>query len=320
MAAKRISNEKQVLILSALTEGTPVNACARMFRVTKPAVLRVIAETGEALGHYMRTHFINLRCARLECDEQWQYVGRHGQRMSPEEKRDNPEKGDFWTWVALDPDTKLVVSQRVGGRKWQDGEDFVEDLSRRIDGPVQITTDKLMHYERPIMNYCRQHGVSYAKEHKVFADAPPLTTWLKNRKHGVERIAKATREAVIGQPNLSTATTAHVERLFLSVRQELTRFTRCTLGYSKSLKMHKLSLSLHFGLYNLVRKHTSLCGMTPAQAAGVEADRWSFEDVVEMTANYWEPIIERRTREKAEARRAAEDKAFMVAIAALEKA
>jgi len=36
-----------------------------------------------------------------------------------------------------------------------------------------------------------------------------------------------------------------VERAFLSVRQELKRFERKTLGYSKSLEMHKLAV---FGL------------------------------------------------------------------------
>ena len=49
-----------------------------------------------------------------------------------------------------------------------------------------------------------------------------------------------------------------------------------TLGYSKQLRMHKLSMSLTMGIYNLVRKHKSLDGMTPAQAAGVEKDRWTF--------------------------------------------
>lgn len=319
MANQRISAEKRAFIIGALTEGTPVNACVRMFRVTKPAVLRVIAETGEALARYQSTHFRNLRCARLELDEQWQYCGKHGQRMSPQEKRDNPAKGDFWLWCALDPDSKLVVSQRVSGRKWQDAEDFVSDLSRRVEGPVQITSDALAQYERPIRYYFQREGMSYGTETKVFVDPPTLASWQKSRRNGIQQIAKATREAVIGKPNLQTSTTAHVERLFLSVRQELTRFTRCTLGYSKSLKMHRLSVSLHFGIYNLCRRHTSLGGQTPAQAAGIESSRWSFEDVVKMTDAYWQPILAKRTAEKAQSRRAAEDEAFMAALAELEK-
>ena len=77
----------------------------------------------------------------------------------------------------------------------------------------------------------------------------------------------------------------HIERAFLTVRQELKRFQRKGLGYSKDLEMHKLAVALHFGIYNFVRIHKTL-ETTPAVAAGVEYERWSLEQVVEMTAEY----------------------------------
>jgi hypothetical protein len=49
--------------------------------------------------------------------------------------------------------------------------------------------------------------------------------------------------------------------------------------------MHKAAVALHFGIYNFVRIHKTL-GTTPAVAAGVEFERWSLEQVVEMTAEY----------------------------------
>jgi hypothetical protein len=66
------------------------------------------------------------------------------------------------------------------------------------------------------------------------------------------------------------------------VRQELKRFERKGLGYSKSLDMHKLPVAIHFGVYNFVRKHHTL-GTTPAVAAGLEETAWTLERVVEMT-------------------------------------
>jgi hypothetical protein len=98
------------------------------------------------------------------------------------------------------------------------------------------------------------------------------------------------------------------------VRQELARFTRCTLAYSKDLRMHKLAVALHFGFYNLVRKHTSLGGQTPAQAAGIETRRWTIEDVVEQTERYWSPKWAAEKTEKALARRLAEDARFIAAL------
>ena len=71
------------------------------------------------------------------------------------------------------------------------------------------------------------------------------------------------------------------------MRQQMTRFTRMTLGYSKELRMHKLAVSLHFGIYNLCRRHKGISNQTPAQVAGIETDRWTLERVVEMTDAYW---------------------------------
>jgi hypothetical protein len=57
----------------------------------------------------------------------------------------------------------------------------------------------------------------------------------------------AEREAVVGSPDLETLTTSHIERAFLTVRQELKRFQRKGLGYSKDLETHKHAVALHFG-------------------------------------------------------------------------
>ena len=46
-----------------------------------------------------------------------------------------------------------------------------------------------------------------------------------------------------------------------------------------------MAVALHFGVYNFVRVHKTL-GTTPAVAAGVEFERWSLEQVVEMTHEY----------------------------------
>jgi hypothetical protein len=106
------------------------------------------------------------------------------------------------------------------------------------------------------------------------------------RNEGVRKLVTAERKAVVGSPDLQSLTTSHIERAFLTVRQELKRFQRKGLGYSKDLGMHKAAVALHLGVYNFVRKHTSL-GTTPVVAAGVELEPWGLEQVVEMTADCW---------------------------------
>ena len=54
---------------------------------------------------------------------------------------------------------------------------------------------------------------------------------------------------------------------FLTVRQELKRFERKTLGYSKSLEMHKLAVALHFRAQTShARNHASRCGWSGRKA------------------------------------------------------
>jgi hypothetical protein len=105
------------------------------------------------------------------------------------------------------------------------------------------------------------------------------------RNEGVRKMETVERKPVIGSPDLGSLTTSHIERVFLSVRQELKRFQRKGLGYSKDLATHRTAVALFLGVYNFVRRHDTL-KTTPAVAAGVELEQWGLEDVVEMTATY----------------------------------
>lgn len=283
MARPRLSVEKQVLILGALCEGTPINAITRMFRCGKHAVLRVIRETGEAFADYMDKELRDLPCLRIEMDEQWQYVGCHAGRMLKKEKT----RGDFWLWACIDADTKLIFSHRIGKRDWATGYNFVGDVAKRVTGPVQIATDQMPAYEGHIKMHFGYVGYSYGTETKIFGEPmlPDGTLARLGRNEGVRKMQTAEREAVVGSPDLETLTTSHIERAFLTVRQELKRFQRKGLGYSKDLETHKLAVALHFGVYNFVRNHHTL-KTTPAVAAGLEESAWDLERVVSMTAAY----------------------------------
>jgi len=87
----------------------------------------------------------------------------------------------------------------------------------------------------------RSSGYSYGTETKVFGE-PKLsdgTLARLGRNEGVRKMQTAERKAVVGSPDLESLTTSHIERAFLTVRQELKRFQRKGLGYSKSLEIHQ---------------------------------------------------------------------------------
>jgi len=234
MPNKRLSKERQALILSAICEGMPVNAVSRMFKTDKGAILRVVRETGEAFADYMDTEFRDLPCERIELDEQWQYVGCHAGRMLAPE----PGRGDFWLWAAIDADTKLLFSHKIGKRDWITGNTFVEDVSNRVSGPVQIATDNLPAYPFHIRQYFGYEGFSYGTETKIFGEPklPDGTLARIGRNEGVRKMQTAERKAVVGSPDLETLTTSHVERVFLTVRQELSGSNARDLATRKTLR------------------------------------------------------------------------------------
>jgi len=308
---KTISSEKRALILSLLCEGNPVNAVCRILHTGKHTVLRVIRETGEALADYSDKTFRNLYCSRVAMDEQWQFVGKHGQRMARREL----ERGDFWLWAAIDSDSKLIFSTKIGRRDRFTCEDFVRDAASRVLGTVQVTSDALGSYARHIPTHFKQNGASYATEEKSFSTQYIPALFPATRRHGIEKIVAAKREAHMGQPDLRTASTSAIERFFLTMRQELKRYQRLGLGYSKDLAMHKAATALQIGIYNLVRKHSALDGKTPAQAAGVESKRWKLEEVVALAEAFHAPRKAATAAEKAIAKRAKEDAVFLAALA-----
>ncbi len=313
---KRLAPKKQVQVLAALTEGMPINAVCRVLKTGKHAVLRVIAETGAALADYSDKKFRNLVVERLAMDEQWQYVGKHGQRMHKKEA----DRGDFWLWAGIDSDTKLIVSHHIGRRDLDAGEHFIEDIASRITGYVQIATDPHKSYVRHIQTHFGPTRISfaYATESKIFIDPFLPEKFPTKRKNGIPKIIKAERETVFGYPDLRTSTTCHIERFFLTVRQELKRFQRLGLGYSKDLAMHCKATAMQIGIYNLCRKHASLGRKTPAQAAGVEDKAWTLEDVVALTAAYHAPRKAIVAAIKAKAKREREDAVFLAALAQAE--
>jgi hypothetical protein len=63
------------------------------------------------------------------------------------------------------------------------------------------------------------------------------------------------------------------------MRQQMRRFTRLTLGFSKKLSHLKAAVALHFAYYNFCRIHSSL-RVTPAMEAGLANHVWSIQELI----------------------------------------
>lgn len=169
---------------------------------------------------------------------------------------------------------------------------FADDLASRIEGRVCKSPPTLR--AMPETGIRRPAGLCPGGK-AVSTSQSGRPEWQKFR---VNPLVGVKRTAVCGNPNLKTATVAHSERVFLTVRQSNKRCARKTLAYSKTYENHAATASIQTFVCNLCRKHTSLEGKTPAMALGIVDRRWTLEDVVSM-ADKHEAIKENATFETA---------------------
>jgi len=137
----------------------------------------------------------DLSCQHIQLDEIWGLVGKKEKHVRPD---DSPTLGDVWTWVAIDSDTKLVPSFKVGKRDHATAKAFVADVASRMANRVQISTDGLNAYVTAVENAFGT-GVDYAQIVKVF----------ENDSMDAEVIGM-NKTAYSGRPNMQIASTSHV--------------------------------------------------------------------------------------------------------------
>jgi hypothetical protein len=87
----------------------------------------------------------------------------------------------------------------------------------------------------------------------------------------------------IGEDEINSICTSHVERNNLTIRTLLKRFTRLSLGFSKKLENLQAACSVFFAYYNFVwRTRDAMNGrerLPAAMLAGVVDRLWTFEDL-----------------------------------------
>lgn len=124
VSMNRLSTERRAAIIGALVEGNSIRATCRMSGAAKNTVTKLLTDMGTVCSIHQDHLLGDLTCERIQVDEVWSFVYAK-QKNVPAEKRD--EAGDVWTWVAMDADTKLVPTYRIGGRGLDEATAFMTD-------------------------------------------------------------------------------------------------------------------------------------------------------------------------------------------------
>ena len=274
----QLTLEKRKQIVGILVEGNSLRSISRVVDVSINTVTKLLVDLGTACQKYHDENVRDLKSKRIECDEIWSFIYAKSKNL-PENLQGKFGVGSIWTWVALDSDSKLVVSYLVGNRDAEYANIFMEDVASRLTKRVQLTTDGLKAYLEAVDNSSLLSRVDYAQLIKLYGKS--LDGETKGHRYSPADCTGVKKEIISGRPNKELISTSYIERQNLTMRMSMRRFTRLTNGFSKKIENHSHAIALHFMYYNFVRIHKTL-RVTPAMEAGLTKRLWDIEDLLKL--------------------------------------
>ena len=258
-------------MFSLLLEGMSVRAASRLTGVHKTTITNLLLTLGEKCDNLLDGFGGHLRPDLVQADELWTFVQKKDRRMTYE---DNPkERGSQYVWLALDPCSRMILCHMVGRRTAASADRFMGVLRERIaaDHRFQLSTDGYESYASAV-DAAFGLDADYAQVEKQYRDARPFPKYVSS-----------VRKVVTGEPRVDRISTSLVERVNLTVRQQLRRFTRRGTGFSKTITHLRAMVAVFVAWYNLCRVHGSL-RVTPAMEAGLTDHVWTLRELLMMQA------------------------------------
>jgi len=100
------------------------------------------------------------------------------------------------------------------------------------------------------------------------------------RRYSPSKVKSIEVRVINGDPDEKHITTSHVERMNLTIRMGMRRYTRLTNGFSKKVENLAHAVTTQFMFYNFARPHSSLGkNTTPAMAAGISDHVWTVYEI-----------------------------------------
>jgi len=321
---KRESVELIVRVIACLAEGLGIRGTARVFEVDANTVLQWLVEAAEQLRAFSQHFLHDVRVRQVQLDELFALLSavKHGE-VSEAEAIERLERSPQWVWVAMDPESKLLLAIDVGERTLAMAQRLVHHVTQVLapdcaplfltDGLREYLTALLTHYGQWVQPPRRQVPGPAPKPRWMplpqLLYAQVVKTVRRRRLVRVRhRVVFGTLEAInaVLAPHGWHINTAFVERINLSIRQHVAAVGRRVSTLCKSEAGLRQQLALYQTYHNFCLPHTSLRiplvlpeptngtgaakrwqPQTPAMVAGLTDHVWSVREMLLFRVPPW---------------------------------
>jgi IS1 family transposase len=321
---KRSSVEIIVRVLACLAEGVGIRGTARVFEVDPNTVLQWLVEAADQLRAFSQYLLHDVRVRQVQLDELFALLSavKDG-TCSTAEAIERLERAPQWVWVAMAPESKLLLAIDVGNRTLALAQRVVHHVAQVLapdcaplfltDGFREYVTALLTHYGHWV-HPPRQRTQGPAPKPRwmplpQLLYAQVVKTVRRRRLVDVQhRVVFGTLAAV--QQVLAACgwqiNTAFVERINLSLRQHVAAIGRRATTLCKGEDGLRQQLALYHVYHNFVLPHASLRQpfaeplptngsgsvkrwrpWTPAMAAGLTDHVWTLQEVLMLRVPPW---------------------------------
>jgi IS1 family transposase len=307
-----------------MVQGLGIRGTARVFEVEANTVLQWLMEAAEQLRAFSQHVLHDVWVRQVQLDELFALLSavKDG-KVSEAEAIARLERAPQWVWVAMDPESKLLLALDVGNRTLAMAQRVVHHVAQVLapdcaplfltDGFREYLTALLTHYGYWVQPPRRQDKGPAPKPRWMpmpqLLYAQVVKTVQRRRLVRVRhRVVFGTLEAV--EHVLAACgwqiNTAFIERINLSIRHHVAAVGRRVATLCKGEDGLRHQLALYHGYYNFCLPHSSLrrpllqpestngtgsakqwrpC--TPAMAAGLTDRVWTLREVLLFRVPPW---------------------------------
>src|SRR5216684_790697 len=307
-----------------MVQGLGIRGTARVFEVDPNTVLQWLVEAAEQLRAFSQYFLHDVRVTQVQLDELYALLSavKEGE-VSAAEAIERLERSSQWVWVAMDPESKLLLALDVGNRTLAMAQRLVHHVAQVLapdcaplfltDGFKEYTTALLTHYGQWVQPPRRQAQGPAPKPRWMplpqLRYAQVVKTVRRRRLIRVRhRVVFGTLEAV--QQVLAACgwqiNTAFIERVNLTIRQHVAAVGRRVSTLCKGEEGLLQQLAVFHCYYNFCLPHASVClplpqpeptngsgsarqwrPCTPAMAAGLTDHVWTLREVLLFRVPPW---------------------------------